>query len=206
MILNLAAGAAAGIATARTAPDHPVYKHLIDAIVLTRADAEVEKADWTPKYLNTQQNETLILLAERIVPGSSKARVNRFIDLLLSVDTSENRQNFSNSLLALEEEAAQRFGQVFRALTETQQNEVLRSFSVQNAALQDGKNHPPKGHVQEENGAGLIPRSRRDYFENLKSWVTGAYYSSEVGMRELGWTGEYAFGSFPGCMHPEGHV
>jgi len=28
-------------------------------------------------------------LAERIVPGSTKAQVNRFIDLLLCVDTAE---------------------------------------------------------------------------------------------------------------------
>lgn len=39
----------------------------------------------------------------------------------------------------------------------------------------------------------------------MKGWVVGAYYSSEVGMRELGWTGDVMFESFPGCEHPGGH-
>jgi hypothetical protein len=43
------------------------------------------------------------------------------------------------------------------------------------------------------------------HFENLKGWISGAYYSSEVGMRELGWTGDRVFASFPGCEHTEGH-
>ena len=28
----------------------------------------------------------------------------------------------------------------------------------------------------------------RPAFQNLKTWISGAYYSSEPGMRELGWT------------------
>jgi hypothetical protein len=35
MILRLVAGAAAGIASTRTAAAHPIYKHLIDAAILT---------------------------------------------------------------------------------------------------------------------------------------------------------------------------
>ena len=29
----------------------------------------------------------------------------------------------------------------------------------------------------------------RGHFQNLKDWIAGAYYSSETGMRELGWNG-----------------
>jgi hypothetical protein len=32
-----------------------------------------------------------------------------------------------------------------------------------------------------------------------------AYYSSEVGMKELGWTDENYFAGFPGCEHAGGH-
>jgi len=39
----------------------------------------------------------------------------------------------------------------------------------------------------------------------LKSWVAGAHYSSEAGMKELGFTGNVFFESFPACTHPEGH-
>jgi hypothetical protein len=39
----------------------------------------------------------------------------------------------------------------------------------------------------------------------LKSWVAGAHYSSEAGMKELGFTGNVFFQSFPACTHAEGH-
>ena len=46
----------------------------------------------------------------------------------------------------------------------------------------------------------------RDHFDLLKGWIAGAYYSSEIGMRELGWTGNVFFETFPGCDHPDGHA
>lgn len=39
----------------------------------------------------------------------------------------------------------------------------------------------------------------------LKSWVAGAHYSSEAGMKELGFTGNMFFQSFPACTHADGH-
>ena len=39
----------------------------------------------------------------------------------------------------------------------------------------------------------------------LKSWIAGAHYSSEAGMKELGFTGNVFFESFPACAHAEGH-
>jgi hypothetical protein len=39
----------------------------------------------------------------------------------------------------------------------------------------------------------------------LKSWVAGAHYSSEAGMKELGFTGNVFFERFPACPHAEGH-
>jgi len=46
----------------------------------------------------------------------------------------------------------------------------------------------------------------RDHFDHLKGWVVGAHYSSEPGMRELGWTGQSFFTSFPDCPHPGKHA
>jgi hypothetical protein len=45
----------------------------------------------------------------------------------------------------------------------------------------------------------------RDHFENIKGWVSGAFYSSEFGMKELGWTGQVAWDGLPGCTNPDGH-
>jgi hypothetical protein len=119
--------------------------------------------------------------------------VNRFIDLLLSVDTEKHRESFADSLAAFEAEAQKRFGRSFPALNAGRQNDLLTDA----AARPEKKDS--SGGVQKEN-TGL-----HEHFEDLKGWISGAYFSSEAGMRELGWTGDYVFEKFAGCEHPEGH-
>ena len=41
------------------------------------------------------------------------------------------------------------------------------------------------------------------HFKHLQQWIARAYYSSAVGMRELGWTGSARRGEFRGCPHPD---
>lgn len=193
------------MACLQTAAAHPIQKYLNDGAFLLQASAQVAADSWTPQCLDPSQNGTLILLAERIVPNSSKAQTNRFIDLLLSVDTAETRKKFTDSLSAFDRESLQRFGRPFKTLPEIQQNKLLTVFSA-----------PPPSHKNKErdssssiSSSGKRPKETHialfDHFENLKSWITGAYYSSEVGMRELGWSGDFMFDSFSGCQHPEGH-
>ena len=43
----------------------------------------------------------------------------------------------------------------------------------------------------------------RDHFDHLKGWIAGAYYSSEAGLKELGYTGQLFFTSFPDCDHKD---
>ena len=192
MVQRLLAGAGAGAAWPLVAASHPIYQHLISGAIFE----EVEKlgaADWKPVFLSGQQNETLDAISESIVPGSRKAQVNRFIDLLLSVDTLEHKKDFADSLAAFDAESQKRFGKRFPSLEASQQNMLLMEASTrpakENSSGGDGKENP-----------GL-----RGHFENLKGWISGAYYSSEAGMRELGWTEDRVFERFPGCEHPEGH-
>ena len=42
----------------------------------------------------------------------------------------------------------------------------------------------------------------RSHFQNLKDWIAGAYYSSEQGMRELGWTATCSTPSCPAARIP----
>lgn len=155
----------------------------------TQTGANSAMAEWTPKFLDSHQNETIIVLAERIIPGSGRANVNRFIDLLLSVDTPDAQKRFIASLSAFDAESLQRYSHPYKDLTEAAQTEILSSASR-------AKPEP----VLE----GLGQRgTMRDHFENIKKWVFGAYYSSEIGMKEMGWTGQVYFASFPGCQQSE---
>lgn len=184
---------------------HPIYKHLADGTLLASADMHVSPGGWTPLALNSHQSETLEVLAERIIPNSGKAQVTRFIDLLLSVDTADTRREFNDSLAIFDREAANRYGRQFKDLSQSDQNELLTAFST--AALQGAPDAPPSRDDNSFRKASLAPNSTvRDHFENIKTWVRGAYYSSEAGMRELGWTGAVFYEDFPGCQHPGGHT
>ena len=173
MVEKLFAGIAAGAVWPVVASPHPLHALLIDGGTLDRADAAQHAADWKPLFLNAQQNQTLVDLAETIVPGSTKARVNRFIDLLLSVDTKDSREKLVASLAAMQNASQEKFGREFSRLTASEKEHLLTSVSADS------------GHQK--------------HFEELKEWISLAYYSSEEGMRELGWTGDHAFRSFPEC-------
>jgi Gluconate 2-dehydrogenase subunit 3 len=204
LLQSLLTGAGGAIVLPGLVSGHPM-QHPADAATVATADAKGGDADWTPEFLDAFQNESLIALAERIVPGSTNTKVNRFIDLLLTVDTQENQKKFVASLGAFEAESRSRFGHSFQSLSEDQQDQLLTVAS-------DAKSGNPSGNEcrswfsgPSDAPSGRIHVTLGDHFENLKSWITGAYYSSEVGMRELGWTGRYMFGGFPGCDHPDGH-
>jgi hypothetical protein len=193
MVRRLVAGAAVGAAWPVVAASHPIHQLLRNDAVLDEAE-KLGAADWKPLFLNAQQNESLTVMAESIVPGSTKAQVNRFIDLLLSVDAEKHKTEFIAAVAAFEEEAQKRFARNFPALDENQKSELLTDASATPAR---------------KNSEGADKGTRRagihEHFENLKAWVSGAYYSSEIGMKELGWTPDRVFASFPGCEHPEGH-
>ncbi len=178
LVAKLLAGMAAGAAWPLIASSHPVHSHLKNGALLDRADGVQKAVGWKPLFLSAEQNDSLVALSESIVPGSTKAQVNRFIDLLLSVDTAENQQKFVASLTAIEAEGLKRFGRGLRALTASEQEMLLTSVSTTD--------------------------THHEHFNNLKEWISGAYYSSEEGMRELGWDGNYAFAHFPGCTNAEG--
>ena len=200
IVQGLLAGMGALAAWPQGASSHPVFRHLSDAETLSKADARAAATKWTPEFLDSHQNQTLILLSERIVPGSGQAQVNRIIDLLLTVETAESRRKFTDSLSSIDGESRKRFGRLFKSLSGDQQNEILTALASGKPSVeQDSGRRSFKKRLQQP---ALTPR---DQFENVKAWIVGTYYSSEVGMRELGWTGDVYFVELPACPHPEGH-
>jgi hypothetical protein len=162
---------------------HAVWGDLLNEPLLAHADTDLASANWRPLFLQPEQNEALQSFSEATVPGSTNALVSRFIDLLLSVDTPAHQEKFLASLSAIQAVANQQFGIAFQKLSASQVNSVLTvvSTSPEDSAI-------------------------RESFEDLKEWTVGSYYSSEMGMKELGWTPNRFFPSFPGCTHPEEHL
>jgi hypothetical protein len=139
--------------------------------------AIVGAADWKPIFLSGKQDELLEAVAETVVPGSGAAKVNRFVDLLLSVDSSERQKAFVASLAAVDDVTRSQFQKSFTDLSAGDREKAITSLS----------------------------QDHKEAFANLKEWIVEAYYSSEVGMKELGWDGNFAFDKYPTCEAVEGH-
>ena len=161
---------------------HPVHQHLASAATLEQAQQNAAVAAYTPEFLDAHQLRTLEALAETIVPGSTTGRVAPFLDQLLAVESAENQRAFVGALGAFDMAAMAKHGKAWTAITAKDQDEILREASTADAKA-----------------------AIRGHFQNLKDWIAGAYYSSEPGMRELGWTGNMFFAELPGCTHPGGH-
>jgi hypothetical protein len=179
-ILLGTAGATLGVPV--LAADHPIRRHAADASAIEQADRKASAANWKPEFLDRHQVDTLRSLAERIVPGSSRAKVTEFVDQLLPVSSADDRRSFLSALGAFDGRALDRANRTWKQLAEPDQIAILTEASTL------------------PTGAAL-----RDHFDLLKGWIAGAYYSTEIGMKELGWTGNSFFQTYPGCEHPGGH-
>jgi hypothetical protein len=162
---------------------HPIHQHLANPAALEQAQQRAAVTASAPVFLDDHQSKTLEVLAEAIVPGSTAARVAPFIDQLLAVESGANQRAFAGALGAFDMIASTRHGKPWIGVTAAQQDALLRE-----ASTADERTSALRGH-----------------FQNLKDWIAGAYYSSEAGMRELGWDGNVVHGQLPGCTHPGGH-
>src|SRR5580704_6633952 len=161
------------------------------------ASKELAAPGWKPLFLDEHQNETLIVLSDLMIPatdtpGAKEALVNRYIDLVLAAETPETQRAFLNSLGYLDGESIRRYKAAFRYLSSDEQDLLLHALAYpKNASNWTGEadTNPDKGHA---------------HFEALKDRIMTAFYSSQIGEKELGWDGAFAHGPYQGCEHPEG--
>jgi hypothetical protein len=152
--------------------------------------------DWKAVFFNAHQNETVIALGEVIIPstdspGAKEARVNRFLDLLLSVQPAEYQRQFVDALTFIDAESQRQFTKDFRDLSADDQVWLLTPWA-----------YPADNDRWVEEDAKIDPRQQ--HFSRLKTLIVDAYYGSEVGQKELGWDGEFTHGPYRGCEHPAG--
>lgn len=194
-VMAAAPGLAAGKPPASAAPGQ------------AEADTKGAAGKWTPAFFDPHQYETFTILAERIVPGSTEAQVSQFVDLLLSVEALGAQKRFLNSLSAFDAHSLETYQKPFKDLSEDQQNQTLTvaSTAKPGGALPGFGRRRILGPQNLE--AGQEEKlTLRDHFEFLKRSVVEAYYSSEPGMKSLGWTGQVMWSSFPGCQHSDKHA
>jgi hypothetical protein len=199
VLQTLLGGAGVGFALPSLAAEHPMHEHLTDQTRVATAQKKAQASAGTPQFLDAHQLATLTLLAEQIVPGSTQAKSAAFIDSLLTVDTEARQRRFLESLSAFDGLALSKSKKPWKSLSEADRTALLTTASTTESGQTSGAGRA--------NGApGTAPRAEqtptiRDHFEHLKGWISGAYYSSEMGMKELGYTGTMFHEKFPGCEH-----
>jgi hypothetical protein len=149
--------------------------------------------NWKAVFLDDHQNETLIALSDVIItstdtPGAKEALVNRYLDLLLSAQPAEFQRHFVDALAFIDSESQKQFGKDFGSLPGDDQIWLLTPW----AYPRDSN----RWMEQEEK-----PDPAQEHFARLKALIAAAFYGSEIGLRELGWDGEFTHGAYQGCEH-----
>ena len=186
---------------------HPVHQHLENHARVDQAEAKANATRWKPEFLAADDFATLVNLGDRIVPGASKAKSAEFIDQLLAVDSIQDQRRFLQALAAFESQARARFGHRWIEITPDQQTEILTDASTGEQSLPLPLPWTPgQPIVYTPPPVPPPPTTLRDHFDHLRTWIGAAYYSSEIGLRELRWTGNLFWEKLPGCDHVDGHA
>jgi len=181
ILRNLGAGIAA-TSVLRVIPA-VAAQHAHQTIATQKATAGA----YTPMYFNAHEYRTLTALCRAILPsdqkspGAVEAGAPEFIDLLTS-ENEEFRRVLGGGLIWLDAECADRYGATFLASKPDQQSEILDLIAYRKNATQDSRLSQP---VQ--------------FFALLRNLTCDAYFTSEIGIRDLGYIGNTFVREFHGC-------
>jgi hypothetical protein len=154
----------------------------------------------TPRLrtLNAHQNETVITITEMIIPatetpGAKGAKVNEFIDLLLTewFDEDDAKQ-FLKGLGKLDQDSRTRFGKQFIDCSAAQQAQLMKQWDDHAIAVAGGKLDDKSAsltHRQRQAGTAYTPAPPpvENFFYTLKKLTLIGYYTSQIGFsQELG--------------------
>lgn len=137
--------------------------------------------NWRPQILDAHQNETVVALAEVILPktdtpGAADAKVNRYLDLFLARD-DELRHSFLEGLNLLDGHAMQAYSLPFAQCTGEQQSALLSKF---------------------ESASGANLEKEREFFQLAKSLTARIYFNTPEGFQELN---KFGVPRNPSCEH-----
>jgi hypothetical protein len=140
-------------------------------------------------FFTDEENRTVVEMSERIIPaddsspGAKEAKVNEYIDLIVSVSPEPTQQTWRDGLAAVNKMSRDRFGKTFADASADQQIELLTEIS---------KNEKAPQTVEEK------------FFRTIKYATVDGYYTSEIGIKkELRYKGNSYLKEFTGCTHPE---
>ena len=150
------------------------------------------------RTLDAHQNNTVVAMIDQIIPatetpGAKGARVNEFMDVILTEwANDEERRSFLSGLADVDTESNMLFGKSFAAATPEQQITLLRSMDETAAIARSvDKHRPPLWEP-----AGRDTQMQDDFFTVFKKMTVHGYYTSEIGFSQ-----ELKLQIIPGAQH-----
>lgn len=150
---------------------------------------KASSGDFSPQTLTADQNVLVTQLSERIIPatdtpGAAAAKVNQFIDhMLTNWNTEKEKNHFLEGLGHVDELSKKKHNNRFVNLDKSSQIDVMETLEQEAA-----DNPDPKP------GSPLDP-----FFDMLKEFTVVGYYTSEIGAtQEL--NSDLVPGYYDGCM------
>jgi hypothetical protein len=139
------------------------------------------------RTLNPHQNATVVLMSEIIIPetdtpGATGARVNEFIDVILTEwATEEDRNNFLKGLAGVDKQSNELFSKDLIDASAGQQLALMRGLDESIAM------GPPRAARHGNTVPEWDTQLKGNFFTVFKGITLHGYYTSEVGFsRELG--------------------
>ena len=142
---------------------------------------------YSPKFFTEHQYKTLKSLCQTIIPpdekfgGAVEAGAPEFIDLLTS-ENEEYQPRLGGGLIWLDAACGKRFGKVYLDCAAEQQKEILDLVAYRKNAEEDSSLNPG---VQ--------------FFGFLRNLTADGFFTSEIGIKYLGYIGNEYLDEFPGC-------
>jgi len=181
VLKSLAMGAAA-TSVLRTIPAQAAeYAHHM--VAAEKAATKV----YAPKFFAAHEYKTLQILCQTIIPadadsgGAIEAGAPEFIDLLTSENT-EYQVTLGGGLMWLDGTCSDRYGKVYLDCTPQQQKEILDQIAYRNNAMTDARL-----------SQGV------EFFSFLRNMTSDGFFTSEIGIKYLGYQGSAFLKEFPGC-------
>ena len=150
------------------------------------------------RALSPHENDTVVAMIDQILPstdtpGAKVARVNEFIDVILTEWANEGeRRSFLDGLADVDRQSNALFGKDFAAATPDQQLVLLRSMDEAAAVARSRqKDRPPFWEPE-----GRDTQMQADFFTVIKNMTLHGYYTSEIGF-----TQELKLQVIPGAQH-----
>jgi len=159
------------------------------------------------RTLDEHQNDLVVAMIDQIIPetdtpGAKGARVNEFIDVILTEwANDEERRGFLDGLADVDKQSNALFGKNFSAASSEQQLVLLRSIDEIAAAARAKRKDQSDQKGQKERAPswkseGRDTQFQDDFFTVFKRLTLHGYYTSEIGF-----TKELQLHIMPGAQH-----